>query len=87
MLKSWESSCCGLERQLELTTAPLGVRDLRLNSPLESGLCWRRLTRQFSWLECLSETGIIRTELVQDLLKEANELVAIFAASYRTARR
>jgi hypothetical protein len=29
------------------------------------------------WLECLSETGIIRTELVQDLLKEANELVAI----------
>jgi hypothetical protein len=48
MLKSWESSCCGLERQLELTTAPLGVRDLRLNSPLESGLCWRRLTRQFS---------------------------------------
>jgi four helix bundle protein len=38
------------------------------------------------WLECLIETGIVKRELLQDLLKEANELVAIFAASYRTAR-
>jgi len=39
------------------------------------------------WLECMIEAGIVRQELLQDLLKEANELVAIFAASYRTARR
>jgi four helix bundle protein len=39
------------------------------------------------WIECLIETGIARKELLQVLLKEANELVAIFAASYRTARR
>jgi len=38
------------------------------------------------WLVCLIETGIVKRELLQDLLKEANELVAIFAASYRTAR-
>jgi len=38
------------------------------------------------WLECLIETGIVKRELLQDLLKEGNELVAIFAASYRTAR-
>ncbi len=38
------------------------------------------------WLECLIETGIVKRELLQDLLTEANELVAIFAASYRTAR-
>lgn len=38
------------------------------------------------WLECLKESGIIRQELMDDLLKEANELVAIFAASRSTAR-
>lgn len=39
------------------------------------------------WLECLMEAGIVNESLLRDLLKEANELVAIFAASYRTARR
>src|SRR5581483_4483757 len=38
------------------------------------------------WLECLIESGIVRQELLQDLLTEANELVAIFAASHRTSR-
>jgi len=39
------------------------------------------------WLECLIEAGIVKEVLLRDLLKEANELVAIFAASYRTSRR
>lgn len=39
------------------------------------------------WLECMIEAGIVKPELLQDLLREANELVAIFVASYRTARR
>ncbi len=38
------------------------------------------------WLECLIESGIVKGELLLDLLAEANELVAIFAASQRTAR-
>lgn len=38
------------------------------------------------WLECLIESGTVRQELLQDLLTEANELVAIFAASHRTSR-
>ena len=38
------------------------------------------------WLELLIETSIIRKELVQELLTEANELLAIFAASHRTAK-
>jgi four helix bundle protein len=29
------------------------------------------------WLECLIESGIVRQELLQELLIEANELVAI----------
>lgn len=39
------------------------------------------------WLELLIDTGIIAEEKLRDLLKEANELVAIFAASQKTARR
>jgi len=39
------------------------------------------------WLECLVESSIVKEDLLQDLLKEANELVAIFSASHRTVRR
>jgi len=38
------------------------------------------------WIECLIESEIVKKELLADLLAEANELVAIFAASHRTAR-
>jgi four helix bundle protein len=36
------------------------------------------------WL--LGDTGVIRQERAQDLLKEANELVRIFGASLRTSK-
>jgi four helix bundle protein len=39
------------------------------------------------WLEWMGETGIIRPERTQNLLDEANELVAIFGASLRTSKR
>jgi four helix bundle protein len=38
------------------------------------------------WVECFIESGIVKPELLTDILAEANELVAIFAASQRTAR-
>jgi len=38
------------------------------------------------WLELLYETGIIAEARLRDLLIEANELLAIFAASLWTAR-
>ena len=38
------------------------------------------------WLEALAEAGVVKAALLQPLLREANELVAIFAASQRTAR-
>lgn len=38
------------------------------------------------WLELLTEAGITACNHTQDLLKEANELLAIFAASQVTAR-
>jgi four helix bundle protein len=38
------------------------------------------------WIECLIESGIVKSDLLTDLLSEANELLAIFAASQKTAR-
>ena len=38
------------------------------------------------WLELLAETGIVKESRLSDLLAEAKELTAIFAASQRTAK-
>jgi four helix bundle protein len=38
------------------------------------------------WLELLSKSGIVKPQRLTPLLKEANELVAIFAASRQTAK-
>jgi four helix bundle protein len=38
------------------------------------------------WIECLIESGIMKPDLLTGLLGEANELLAIFAASQRTAK-
>ena len=38
------------------------------------------------WLELLVEAGLVKAKRMESLLKEANELVAIFVASQVTAR-
>ncbi len=38
------------------------------------------------WLELMGETGVIRAIKAGDLPQEANELVAIFGTSLRTAK-
>jgi len=38
------------------------------------------------WIELLIESGIVRRELLADLLAETSEIVAIIVASIRTAR-
>ena len=38
------------------------------------------------WLECLANNGIVRHELLGDLIREAKELAAIFTSSSKTAR-
>jgi len=38
------------------------------------------------WLERMGETGIVQSGRIEDLLKEANELLAIFGASLRTSK-
>jgi four helix bundle protein len=38
------------------------------------------------WIELLVESGLVREELVSDLMREADELVSITVASIKTAR-
>jgi four helix bundle protein len=38
------------------------------------------------WIEMLQEAGIVPVERLKDLIKEADELVAIFTASIKTAK-
>ena len=38
------------------------------------------------WMEMLQEANIVSIEKLKDLMKEANELVAIFTASIKTAK-
>ena len=38
------------------------------------------------WLELLVESGLVKENLLQDLIKETDELVAIFTASGKTAK-
>ena len=38
------------------------------------------------WLELLRDGGIVKPEKIDDLIRESNELAAIFAASHRTAK-
>lgn len=38
------------------------------------------------WLELLAESGIIRPSRLRDLLDEANQLLTVFAASWRTVK-
>ncbi len=39
------------------------------------------------WLELLADSGVVKAERLRDLLKEADELLAIFTASRKTAKR
>lgn len=39
------------------------------------------------WLEIIIESKMIKEELLEDLIKEANELLAIFVASSKTAKK
>ena len=50
------------------------------------GICLQESDEALYWLELLADAGIVRLELLKNLQAEANELVAIFAASTKTAR-
>ena len=53
---------------------------------VEVGVVVEEADETVFWLELLGETGIVAHKKLVNLLLEPNELLAIFAASQRTAR-
>jgi len=49
------------------------------------GLVLEEADESVFWLELLVESALLRRERISDLMNEANQLVAIFAASRKTA--
>ena len=52
----------------------------------KAGISLEEADESLYWMELLQESKLIPAERLKDLMKEANELVAIFTASIRTAR-
>ena len=62
-----------------------GTFNARLFSKL--GIVLEEADETLFWLELLADAGITAMQNLEEPLKEANELVAIFVASLRTAKR
>jgi len=52
----------------------------------KAGISLEEADESLYWMELLQEAKLIPSERMKDLIKEANELVAIFTASIKTAR-
>ena len=50
-------------------------------------ICEEEADESSFWMELLTEAEIIPSQRLEDLMKEANELVAIFSASVLTAKQ
>jgi len=50
------------------------------------GIVLEEADESLYWLEILSETQIVKANLLEPLMEEADELVGIFVASIRTAK-
>jgi four helix bundle protein len=52
----------------------------------KAGIALEEADESLYWMELLAESGTVPLEKLKELMKEANELVAIFTASIKTAR-
>ncbi len=50
------------------------------------GICLEEADESLYWMEILAETEIMKADVLTPLMKEADELVAIFVASLNTAK-
>ena len=59
--------------------------DAEFISKIEGGL--QELEESVYWMELLVESGIIKTERLEELMKEADELTAILVTSVKTMKQ
>jgi len=58
--------------------------DAEMISKTECAL--QELEETMYWLELLSESGIVKSEMLSDLMKETDELIAILVTSVKTIK-
>jgi len=73
-------------RQWQLIIAPYVAHGRKAEFVARMGIVAEEADESVLWLELLEETGILSHERLQDILKEAKELVAIFSTSLKTAK-
>ncbi len=56
------------------------------DSVSKMGIVVEEVDETVFWLECLADNAVVKPRRMADLLGEANQLLALFAASQRTAR-
>ncbi|HKN70447.1 MAG TPA: four helix bundle protein [Terriglobales bacterium] len=83
----WANSFCAQGPRSEQTHRAAGRARSKAEFISKMGIVVEEADETVFWIECLIESGIVKPDLLADLLSEANELVAIFAASQRTAKR
>jgi hypothetical protein len=65
-------------------TKQFALRVIRLVNSLPTTLA---ADESIFWMELLVDSKMIKAQLVTDLMREANEILAMVVASIRTARR
>jgi four helix bundle protein len=79
------SNCCGVALRLLLIIAPSVARS-KAEFIARLGVVAKEADESVFWLEMIEETKMLNPKLLEEILKEARELAAIFSASLRTAK-
>jgi len=84
--RSWGSNYYGAELQLLRIIVPHAERDRGQSGFQKLVLLLKRLMKQCFGLDMLLDCEIVTQSKLADLLKQEQELTALFTASQRTAR-
>lgn len=79
-------SRCEAQRQLAQITRAVCRAKSRADFIAKLGIVEEECDESLCWLEMLVETNQIKPELVSNLMKEGEEILAIVVASAKTAR-
>lgn len=80
-------NCCAVERPSLLIIEPVCRSRSKAEFISKMNIVVEEADESVFWLELLSDTGVVKKERLSDLHSEANEILAICAASLRTAKQ
>jgi four helix bundle protein len=81
------TNCCGQELLLEQIIEQHAEQNQNADFIYKIQIVEEEADESVYWLELISESNIIRKNRLESILKEANELTAIFTSSGKTAKQ